>query len=334
MSKILALYDSDSIYATRFMEYFKNRREQEWEISVFTKAESLEAFLLIHKVDILIAGTQEATQTLPMDRIRYCYCYTQESSEESLADYRIHKYQSAERVLEKLLNDYRRRQDKVQGDPSGMRTFMTIFSLRSHPQDSLFAWSAGFQLAKQKTVLLLPLELLPIPRLSFLEQNQGSISDFIYYLKENSNPELKLRELLSYNNNLAYLSTVSHGFDLLSLNTEDIDKLAEALRDNTQYQLVIFYLGYYHEAGMELIRLSDRVIIINGQETVDESIYKEWVRQMNCVGIDTEQEKFCVMNLPVESGKVVSYSSLTEISNSSLWQQAEEYLSKGSGSQP
>jgi hypothetical protein len=316
------------------MDYFENRRDQEWEISVFTKAESLEAFLMHHRLDILVTGIQEDTLSLPMDRIRYCYCYTQESSEENLTENRIHKFQSAERVIEKLLGDYRRRQDKASVNSNGNMTLITIFSLRSHPRDSLLAWSMGFQLAKQKKVLLLPLELLPIPGLTFLEQSKESISDFIYYLKENPSPEQKLQELLSYNNNLAYLPEASHGFDLLSLNSEDIDKLVAALRKNTQYQIVIFYFGYYHEAGTELMKLSDRVIIVNGLEEVDTLVYKEWERQMNCIGIDTEQGKLCVKKLPVESGKTSGYSSLAELSSSSIWQQAEEYLSKGSGFQP
>ncbi len=326
MSKILALYDSDSIYATRFMEYFKNNRTQEWEVSAFTREDSLEAFLKLHKAEILLLGTQLETIKLPDDRIGYCYRYTEDSREEYPENFIIYKYQPAEQVMEKLLNDYRRRQYEGRTDPTGSVNLISIFSLRNNPQDSLFAWSVAFQLAKEKNVLLLTLELLTISFLPFLEQTKCCLSDLIYYLKENSNPELKLKELVSYCNNLSYLPGAAHGYDLLSLNTEDVRQLIEILRRDTKYQTVIFYLGNYQEAGTELMRQGDEVILLSGKDAIDRAVYTEWMRQMNCIGIDPEQEKFHVIYPTKERRDIISYRSMAELSASAIWHQTEEYL--------
>lgn len=328
MSKIFALYDSDSIFATRFMEYFKNKRMQDWDVSAFTREESLGAFLPLHTTEILLLGT--SLDTLKEDeQIRYIYRYTQESSEECLENFIIYKYQPVERVMEKLLNDYRRRQNEGIKDDSRSVTFQSIFSLRNDPQDILFAWSAAFQLAKQKNVLFLPLELLSIPILPFLEQTKGCLSDLIYYLKEKSNPDLKLRELIGYYSNLSYLSGAAHAFDLLSLNTEDVQQLLEILQKSKDYQTIIFYLGYYHEAGIELLRQSDQVLLLKGNEAIDHAVYTEWSRQMNCIGFNPGQEKFRSISLPQQQRDMVGYRTFAELNGSNIWHRAEEHLLRG-----
>jgi hypothetical protein len=327
VKKTLAIYDSDSVYATRFMEYFKNKKEFEWEVSAFTKKEKLEAFLQGQRIEILLLGPLESMEDLPSDKVKYNYQLMEEHHEESVGQALIYKYQSVEQIMEKLLTDYMHRQDETSTSKTQKQmSIVTIFSPNPSAQDGSFAWSIGFQLSKLKKVLFLPLELFSLRQLGFIEPAKQGLSEFIYYLKENSNAGGKLKELLGYSNNLSYLSGAVHGFDLLSLNKEDATRWVTILRSNTDYQSAVFYLGFYHETSAELMRLSDNVIVMNGQSPYDKALTQEWERQMDCIGIDVQKDKFRTVYRTPDWNNTVTYHTMQELACSTIWQQAQECL--------
>ena len=329
MKKIIALYDSDSIYAARFMEYFQHKQEFEWEVIAFTKKEKLEAYLLEHRIELLLSGSREFLENPFTESVRYSYLLTEELHEANTEQNKIFRYQSIERMMEQLRSDYMRRQDEisVSTNPNRMN-LITLFSPVPGDQDMGFAWSLGFQLAKQGKALFLPLEPLSRRLLDFIEPMDMVLSEFIYYLKENSSSLYKWKELLHYNNNLAYLAGVQHGFDLLALNKEDIHRWVELLRTGTDYQNVIFYLPYYQEAGMELLKLSDQVILIKGQFAFEQDVVREWERQMDIIGFDIRNPKFRSVPRSWDRSGAVVYHSLQELMESSVWLQAKEYLNR------
>lgn len=327
MRKTIALCDSDSIYASRFMEYFRNKQEFEWDITAFTNTGKLEAYLHDHSIEILLVGSGEMIEKVPTDKIQSCYLLTEERQEVGPEQNGIFRYQSVEQIMEQVLTDYMRKQDEKSTvtNPKQMN-IITVFSPVADGQDAVLAWSMGFWLSRQRKVLLLPLELFTLKQMEFINPARQGISEFIYYLKDNSNILSKLKELLNYSNNLAFMTGASHGFDLLSLNKEDIHRWITMLRTNTDYHSVIFYLSFYHEAGIELLKLSDRVVIIKGQSSYEEQAYREWERQMDCVGIDLEQQKFKSIYRTTEWGKTETFHNLQELCSSSIWQQAQECL--------
>ncbi len=329
MRKIIALYDSDSIYAARFMEYFQHKQEFEWEVIAFTKKEKLEAYLLEHRIELLLSGSREFLENPFTEGVSYCYLLTDELQEASSEQNRIFRYQSVERMMEQLQSDYMRRQDElsVSINPSRMN-LITLFSPIPGDQDIGFAWSLGFQLAKQGKALFLPLEPLSRRLFDFTLPMQMGLSEFIYYLKENSSALYKWKELLSYNSNLSYLAGIQHGFDLLALNKEDIHRWVELLRTGTDYQNVIFYLPYYQEAGMELLKLSDQVILIKGQCAYEQEVVREWERQMDIIGFHIRSPKVRSVPRTWDRSGAVVYHSIQELMESSVWLQAKEYLSK------
>ncbi len=327
MKKTIALCDSDSIYAARFMEYFRNKQEFEWDITAFTKMDKLVDYLQGHSLEILLVGSGEIIEALPAGKVQNCYLLTEERQEDCSEQAGIFRYQSVERIMEQVITDYMKRQDEKSAiiNPKRM-SIITVISPVPDGQDAALAWSMGFCLARQRKVLLLPLELFSLKQLEFIDPARQGLSEFIYYLKENSNILTKFKELINYSNNLAFLAGASHGFDLLSLNKEDIYRWITMLRTNTDYHSVIFYLSFYHEAEMELLKYSDRVVIIKGQSPYENEVYREWERQMDCVGIDLQQQKFRSIYRSRGWGGTETYHSLQELCNSQVWQQAQEYL--------
>ncbi len=337
MKKRMILFDSDTVYAARFLEYINHKKDFDYDLIVFTKQEKLDAYLLSNGIEILLLGPQETFDEALEDKVKHCYHFVENREDGIAGGQSIYKYQSVEHIIDQILRDYLQRKEELwQENSQKPMVIYTVFSPVPSPWDSLFAWSMSFQLSGQRKVLFVPLELLPVTELTFLEYNREGLTEFIYYLKGNSDFMHKLRELLNYGGNLSYLSGAVHGFDMQALNKEEIHRWVEGLRKEAEYRTVIFYLGCHHEVCAELMRLSDQNHILCGAGIYENGCLNEWRRQMDCIGIDSRQDKFrYISKVPVNEGadseQLLQYNSLQELKGTPAWQQAGEQLKLGAG---
>ena len=328
MKKLMAVYDSDSFYVTRFMEYFNNKSNFEFELSSFTLEESLLSYLSQHKVEILLLAAPVPIEGTVRDNVGFIY----ELSEEihSVADEGkaiIFKYQSAQAVMDELRTDYIRRNKMTSSkEGSAVSELITIFSPKAGMEELIFAWSTAFLLAKSKKTLFVPMELIPTHFLSFIDTSLQKLSEFIYYLKENPNMIAKMNSMLHCHSNLCYLAGITHGFDLLSLSTEDIRKWVSELRLHSDFQHIVFYLDYYDAAGAELMKLSNRILLPTDQTTYHNKILKEWELQMERMGTTVESDRYHYVNINQEPDSLKDYRSLQELTQSSAWYSAVQYM--------
>ncbi len=328
MKKMLAIYDSDVFYATRFMEYFKNKNDFEFELSAFTVQESLLSYLSQHRVEILLLGTSVSLEGVAGENVGYTYLLREENYSSKDKEQRfIYKYQSAQSVMDELRTDYNRRVavTAFEGNRSVME-IITIFSPKIGMEEHSYAWSVAFLLAKRKKTLFIPLDCIPAHFLSFIEPSMQKLSEFIYYLKENPNIIARMNSLLDYQGNLCYLAGTAHGFDLLSLTKEDIRKWVSELRLHTDYQSVVFYLNYYDTAGVELMALSDRIHLPMNQSVYYSRILNEWEEQMERLGIEVRTDRYQRIDLMQETKVTQCYKNLQELSESAAWQVAAQNL--------
>ncbi len=327
MKKTLAVYDSDVFYAARFMEYFKNKSDFEFEISAFTLQDSLIAYLKRCRVEILVLGKPVLLEGIAKDNIRYSYQLSEEryfEQNEELPS--IFKYQRVSTIMDEIMHDYMKRLDELQvGVNHKTMDIITIFSPKAGFEELSYAWSGAFISAKKRKVLFIPLELIPAHSLSFLEVSKHNLSEFIYYLKEKQDIITKLKALLSYHGNLSYLSGSEHGFDLLALCREDMQQWISELRLYSDYQTVIFYIDHYNDAAVELMQLSDIVMLPTDQSIYQNRVLKEWEEQMQRLGHTIEEDKYQRIILQKEPTTSAGYSSLQELTHSQAWYSATQY---------
>ncbi len=327
MKKILAVYDSDLFYVTRFMEYFKNKKEFSYELLAFSLQESLEDYLKSHTLEILILGRQISLEEYA-DKIS-CRFYLREHSEPESGDEApsIFKYQPAQKVMDEVLRQYREQQSRqYEENEAGQTSLYVIFSPLPNACKLVFAWCLAYQLAIHKKVLFLPLELFSTSPLSFQKEAGQELSEFIYYLKENEDLALKMKSLITFGNNLDYISGCAHGFDSLTLTKEDMQRWISELKLHTDYQAVIFWLGFYSEAGAEILKLSDKVIIPTEESAYETAILQDFERQMKCIGITPHWDKFKRHLLLQKDSVREEYRTFSELMDSPLWAQARDCL--------
>ncbi len=328
MERIFALYDSDSFYATRFMEYFKKKKEFNFEFSAFTRKDSLEEFLNKHPIEILLLGSQDLEEETFFHKVKYIYKLTDSQGEENNPGYQsVYKYQPAQALMKEIMNDYNRRENALPiTNHSKPARMISIYSPIQSAEIITFAWSVGTLLADHQKVLLVMLDPIPVQLVAFADSSNPSLTEFIFYLKENVNSIMKMKSLLGYAGNLSYLIGITHAADILSLNKEDIRKWVDEIKIHTDYDTVIFYLGTHSDATDELMKLSDKVLVTNMGSAYEDAIYSVWSTQMEYSGFNMNNDKFNRIRLPREEELGQAQIPITELKNTLSWNNSKQCI--------
>lgn len=326
MERTFALYDSDFYYATRFMEYFKKKRDVPFEVIVFTHLESLKDYLRTNNVNVLLSGSDLDEDEIYKNKVKYLYQFTEDQrGRPDTKECLVYKYQPVWQVMQELLKDIRSREHRT--DPSASTEgvkIITVFLPKPRQEALAYAIALHSILSRQENVLLINLELLPVHFIKELESERSSLSEIIYYIKENKDINTRLKELLRPGM-LTYLGGLDHAEDILALDSEDANKLVETLRSSPDYQTILFYINCASEALMELIIQSDALITINSHTEYDQALYNTWLKQLQRYGRQLPQEKCFNVDLFEEDFGQVPIS-MAKLMDSKAWRSAEACL--------
>jgi len=285
------------------MEYIKKLCWKDFNVLLFSKYDSLIDFLKYQPVEILLYGDDCSEDSLheeiPKSNIKYIFhlCENQKTKQDEIQ--RIFKYQSAGKIVSDIISIYTKLEDNNEGKTFDDVQIISLYPPVSGAEKISFAWSLAKELSDKRKVLLVSMELLPTDFISKSDPNKYAMSEYLYFLKEScSDIVKKLKFYLSYSEKLSYLAGLTHGFDLLSLNREDAERFLKELREYKDYEIVVFYLGLYTEASMEILRRSNQIYILICDSPYEELVVKEWERQTKLAGIETGKLRYHKIRLP------------------------------------
>jgi hypothetical protein len=298
LEKLLAIFDPDVLYASRLMEYFKKMVLIDFEIILFTRLDSLTDFIRYQPVEVLLYGADSLSADVHKDNIKYVFYLCPDMKQIKDKEEAIYKYQPAGRIASDILTAYTRLEDKQHNSPAGEMTYVSIFAPVPGIEKMSYAWSFAKELSIRKKVLYIAFDLLPTKIMQGQEDYGQSMSELLYYLKENRSDYMdKFKSYINYSERLSYLSGPVHGFDILSLNREEAGRFMENLKKYTDYDTVIFYLGIYTEATMELLEKSNEIYIVTCDMPYEELVLKEWERQARLSGLSINELKIDKLKL-------------------------------------
>lgn len=292
MEKLLAIFDTDILYASRLMEYFKKTALMDFEIILFTRLDSLSDFIRYQPVEILLYGGDSLSADIHKENIKHVFYLCPDMKQIKDKGEVIYKYQPAGRLASDILTAYTRLEDKQHNSPADEMTYISIFSPVPGEEKIFYAWSFAKELSKRRKVLYISFDLLPTRVMQEQEDKGQSMSELLYYLKESRSDYMdKFKAYLNYSERLSYLSGPVHGFDILSLSREEAGRFMEDLKKHTDYETVIFYLGIYTEASMEILSRSNEICIATCDMPYEELVLKEWERQAGLIGLPVNELK-------------------------------------------
>lgn len=236
------------------------------ESRLFTSQESLVRFLKEHSVDVLLLGQGVEIDFLTGQKQVGQIIILSEGDlvQEGQGYPVIFKYQSAEKILREIFQivDQKGTEATVPFRDSASSTeFLGIY--RPYGEAFGLHWIfTGEENPDQKN-LLVNMELLSglsLPEGEGKPVESRGMSELIFYLKQPQEKlSLKLRPLIRQWEGVDYLSPVEDYRDLYSINREDVDRFLSVLDRETDYDRVIFDIGFLTDASLYLLYCCDRV---------------------------------------------------------------------------
>lgn len=303
---VLAIYDIEINYASQLMDFLNRKQEFILEARVFTKLESLEAFVQNNAIEILLAS-----ETFPTGQIEQYARHTILLCEGKLVKEEerypvIYKFQSAENIMRELLafyvansNHETRYRYVVTTSPCEM---IGVFSPCGGCRQTTFALALGQALGERKRVLYINLELCPGIYYHYSEEFIPGFSELIYFLKQKRvDFSVKLQSIAQHIGSLDYIVPPSHYNDLYELEIEDIYVLVDELQNNTTYEAIIFDIGFQSEAAMVLLELCHKIYMPTSSHIFHKNKEKMWLELLEIEGREKLYEKLQTVIIPYDS---------------------------------
>lgn len=260
----IALYDREG-YMSCLVGYLCRKSHSVMETRLFTSLEMLKKAAEDGGIDVLLAGEEVAGEIRDLrEKIPQIMLLSEGSQVSEKSDYYLlFKYQSAQNIVKEVLGQIAEddricyTQHSIVGRTAD---FIGVYAPFGGSGVTKYALSMAQGLAKQYKTLYVNMELFQGLNL-LAEGKKGQaqtlsrgMSEVIFYLKQRKDKlALKLETLIISASELDYIMAVEDYRDLYAMDCEDVRFLLKILLQQTEYEKIIFDIGYVSDAVLYLM---------------------------------------------------------------------------------
>ncbi|MCH5268386.1 MAG: hypothetical protein J1E62_08595 [Lachnospiraceae bacterium] len=268
---VVAMYDREG-YTSRLADYFCQHQKSLLDVRLFTSEESLQRFLKQQCVEVLVIGEQELDSFQQMEsRIHRTVLLSEgQCVRENTGETVVFKYQSAESVLQTILTiiaDDDRMSVPIQKKQVGRTSFIGVYAPFGGAGVSSFSWKLLQEYSIREKCLYIALELfdgLPSATIGKRMNNAwnieetGGMSELIFFLRQHREKiSVKLDSLVRHIDGMHCIAAVEDYRDLYDMTISDLLLLLEVLARETDYEKVVFDIGFLGDVTLELMKHLD-----------------------------------------------------------------------------
>ena len=278
----LAIYDKDTAYACRLMEYLNQNETFFLEARVFTDLLHLQDYLGKTPVEVLLIGETISLDMIEKESIRHIMLLSEHGMvcEESKYPH-LYKYQSMEGLVKEIIFCYTKTGVKVIPGllkTENQKTLIGVFSPFGGSGKTLFsialgqAFSEGTgvynessemvengrQITGRVRALYIGMEMMSSFEAG--EHSRGNLSDILYWIRERKEGCLSGLTLMTEKRGcLDCVFPPDYYEDLLDLTEEDIDFFIKELYTSTPYEVIIFDISCWNPVTFYLLEQMQKI---------------------------------------------------------------------------
>lgn len=330
MSYILGIYDPDTDYANQLMDYIKRKKKAVTQVRIFTNSSSLKDYLEHDKINVLLLNGEILIDEVLHQNIKnICILSEGNYAKEQESYHVIYKFQSAGKVMEELFSYFPLEDTLIRAFYSGNdnSNIISVFSVGKENERQVFSYFLANEYAKTKKTLYINLDLFP----AWTEICGGSfekgLSEFIYYLKQ-SYPNLitKMHGIITKINNLDCIQGVSFGPDIYELVPDDIYYWLKTLKEVSEYEVIIFDVGCFFQSTLELFRSSNELLLLKGDQKLEEAKYQNFRNQLQLAGYEDVLEQITEVVILKDMENRLEYSFTNDLYSEEYKDLVMEYV--------
>ncbi len=244
---ILALCDWESRFVRNFLDYYTVKGADIFDIKVFTDTEKMLAYSREHRIDVLLISDSMLNEEVEAADIPKMMILSEGNVSRRYSDYPcIYKYQSCERIISGVINEYADCvNDECNVYSSGRRIrIIGVYSPVRRSGKTSMALALGQLLARNKKVLYLNMEEYSGLGSVLDGQYKGDLLDVIFYQRQKSgNMSMKIKGLTCRLNGMEYVYPAMYSQDLKTITTAEWLELISTIEEQTDYDVLILDMG-------------------------------------------------------------------------------------------
>lgn len=299
MKRIMGVYDVDPHYAGRFAEFANQREQIPFTVVAFTSVARLQEFAQEQPLEILLVGDEVDSGTLadvPAGQI----IRLSESREIPCEDVpAVYKYQASDAVLREVMACYQVQPEHLPFTTVGTKsTVIGVYSPVNRCGKTGFCMTLGQILGRESQVLFLSLE--EHSGLSKLTQTQytGSLSDLIYYYRQEEYTRMRLGSVIYNWGGMDYVPPAAYAEDLGEVQGEEMAGLIARIAADGIYEVILVDVGHLGRGMEPLLELCDVIYTPMKEDCVSAAKLEAWQEYLEKSGHSGVWERVQMLRLP------------------------------------
>ncbi|MEF9839607.1 MAG: hypothetical protein RR275_02070 [Lachnospiraceae bacterium] len=300
--RILAICDSELLYANNLMEMITQRKELTVEVRVFSVLEKLKLFSKEQSIDILLIDELYSLEQRKEIKANRTFVITRggetQGEEQEIM---LYKYQSVERILEQIMQAcmeeaesmflyYNKNKVKLWG----------VYSPIHRVGKTTFALTLGKQLAQEQKTLYINLEEYAGIGETF-GNGSHTLADLLYYSKqEHSNIGMRMAGMVKQEEELEYIDPIPVSRDLKATTVEEWLLLFEKMKEKSIYENMILDFGESIQGLLELLKACDEIYMPMAEDRIAVAKMRQYEENLRILGEEKLMEKTHQIVLPRE----------------------------------
>jgi len=257
----------DISYSRCFSEYISHRKNALIDIQIFTSIESIRQYIADNVINILLVGQELVNEISGSSHVEKIIVLTEGNCVGEYTQYPvIFKYQSVEVIIKEVFNIIADDESISECGPKYLRSskeLIGLFSPFGGSSISMFSLQLAKQLIRVKKTLYINLEAFDghDMRKDGNEYVRG-MSEVVFYIRQNKGKlGMKIQSLIQNYDSCDCLFPVDDYRDLYSMTDKDMTRLVNVLSEETDYDTIIFDIGYLGESSLSLMKMCDKLIL-------------------------------------------------------------------------
>lgn len=309
MRKILGIYDTESGYGERLAGYLSTKGKLPFRIVAFTGEESLCSFAEKEELHILLLHERcmsEIIAGLAVSRVLLLTEEPERVETECLFQREVqpvYKYQSAEVILQKIMDCYEALLPVAagEGSPGEGAGLITVYSPVHHCFKTTFGLLYGQMLAREEKVLFVSLEVYAGFESLFGLETGADLSDALYYDRQGKLAE-QLPGIVQHLEELDVLMPVQYPEDLHEIHMEELLQLFTHILQSGLYSAIVLDAGEALYRPAELLKGSRRIFMPRRDDSMSVAKMQDFESCMCLLGHEDVVQRIEQLQLPCQPG--------------------------------
>lgn len=314
------------------MNYINHKGKLSLQICAFSSIDCLLEYFEHNTVDILLIN-EDGFSTIENlhNKIKNIYILSERQSPKEILEFPcIYKYQSAEKLMMEILELYMEKNGGKNGflksSESMNKKIIGVFSPKGGSKKTTLSILLSNYYGFSRKTLYINLELFS--ELSWLNaQGKIGFSELLYYMKQkNTNLIMKIKSIVCNHNHFDFIPAISHYQDILEMNQEDVAFLIQCLIEYSDYEVIIFDIGYFGYSVLELLNKCDKIYVPLDEDILTRDKKEAFYRQFREAKKDEILKKVEEVIIPYDSEVFDESFQINNLSEDTLYNYVTSHL--------